>query len=325
MYHYSTDSVTANRRLMYWNDTVRDIFTDLETVALHPDEFRASLDMIPLGELSLTNPKSAPAQVIRTAKHVSAARVHLFFLHLQLKGKVEARQHGHVAELHEGDMVMCDTSSPYSLSFEEDCSTLVLGIPAKILKAHMPSPGLSAGLKLNGNRGAGHVLQSMLRSIWEQAGEGFSPDVQQRLSQNLLDVLATACSAEHGSSVKESSVAGSRRIQIKRYIEANLRDPELSVGKVAAAFSISNRYLHVLFSGEGETVSSYIQRRRVEECARQMTSAIWRGHTITEIAFGWGFNNTTHFARVFRNYHGMSPRDFRSASGEADTRKVRKN
>ncbi|WP_321396874.1 helix-turn-helix domain-containing protein [Emcibacter sp.] len=320
MHHYSTDSVTAFNKLLYWNDAVCSTFTELEAVAYQPKEFRASMDTILLGDLPLANPRSAPAQVSRTPKHVSKARDHLFFLHLQLEGKVESQQHGHIAELEEGDMVLCDSASPYTFGFARQSSTLVLGIPAKTLKLHLPAPELSAGLKLSGSRGAGNILQAMLRSIWNQAQEEFTPEVGQRLAQNLLDVLATACSAEHGIIADESAVAGSRRIQIKRYIEANLRDPELSVGKVAAAFNISTRYLHVLFSKSDETVSNYIQRRRIEECARQMSGVIWRGHTITEIAFGWGFNNSTHFARVFRNHYGMSPRDYRNIAVNGNDR-----
>ena len=65
---------------------------------------------------------------------------------------------------------------------------------------------------------------------------------------------------------------------------------------------------------ENETVSSYILRRRLEECGRQLSDVLWRRRTITEIAFGWGFNNATHFARVFRNHYGTSPRDYRNTN-----------
>ncbi|MEJ0042287.1 MAG: helix-turn-helix domain-containing protein [Rhizomicrobium sp.] len=56
-----------------------------------------------------------------------------------------------------------------------------------------------------------------------------------------------------------------------------------------------------------ETVSDYVLRRRLEECGRQLADVLWRQRTITEIAFGWGFNNATHFARVFRNHYGTNP------------------
>ena len=33
---------------------------------------------------------------------------------------------------------------------------------------------------------------------------------------------------------------------------------------------------------------------------------------LPELAFGWGFNNATHFARVFKERFGCSPRDYRA-------------
>ena len=66
-------------------------------------------------------------------------------------------------------------------------------------------------------------------------------------------------------------------------------------------------------------MSSYILRRRLEECGKQLTDALWRKRTITEIAFSWGFNNATHFARVFRDQYGTSPRDYRNAHVRAVT------
>jgi AraC-like DNA-binding protein len=64
----------------------------------------------------------------------------------------------------------------------------------------------------------------------------------------------------------------------------------------------------------GEKVSSYILRRRLEECARQMCNPAWNGHTLIEIAFSWGFNSAAHFTRCFRDRYGVAPRDYRRSS-----------
>jgi AraC-like DNA-binding protein len=32
---------------------------------------------------------------------------------------------------------------------------------------------------------------------------------------------------------------------------------------------------------------------------------------VSEIAFAWGFNDLSHFGRVFREHYGMPPRDWR--------------
>jgi AraC family transcriptional activator of tynA and feaB len=74
---------------------------------------------------------------------------------------------------------------------------------------------------------------------------------------------------------------------------------------------MSARRLHQLFEGDAETVGSYILRRRLEECARAISDAAQRGRTVTEIAFLHGFNNASHFGRVFRGRYGATPSDYR--------------
>ncbi len=67
----------------------------------------------------------------------------------------------------------------------------------------------------------------------------------------------------------------------------------------------------MIFASGNETVSAYILRRRLEECARQMADPTWNGHSITEIAFAWGFNSAPHFTRSFRDRYGVAPREYR--------------
>ncbi len=134
-------------------------------------------------------------------------------------------------------------------------------------------------------------------------------------------MFATSCAQIKGNAVSEAAVIGARRVQIKRYIEANLRNPELSVRSVAAAFGISPRYLHIMFSRDVETVSDYVLRRRLEECGRQLADALWRQRTITEIAFGWGFNNATHFgARLPQPLRHQSARITATAASSSPPR-----
>jgi AraC-like DNA-binding protein len=108
-----------------------------------------------------------------------------------------------------------------------------------------------------------------------------------------------------------SSVSIARREQIRSYIEAHLHDPALTPGRVAATVHLSPRRLHQLFEADGETVGSYILRRRLEECARAISDVSQRSRTVTEIAFLHGFNNASHFGRVFRERYGVTPSGYR--------------
>lgn len=313
MFTYSTGGLPSSARVAYWNEVIGDVFAPLETRPAS-GEFNAELRCAKFGRLRLAKAMSRAATVHRSKAQVAKTDEHRYFLHVQMGGKLLIRQDSHEALLEQGDLVLSDSTLPYSLVYDDACDTLVLIVTEKELRRHLPTPEEMIGVKLSGKKGLPRTIAMMLGSIWEQAVEGFSPDVGSRIADSLLDVFATASMEVKGMTVAEPVIVGARRVQIKRYIEANLRNPELSVRSVASAFGISPRYLHILFSCENVTVSSYILRRRLEECGKQLADALWRRRTITEIAFGWGFNNATHFARVFRNHYGTSPRNYRNGN-----------
>jgi len=317
MMRYGTHALPRHAKLPYWNDAIADVFTPLETRPVDVDSFDAEVSAIQLGKLWLANPIAAPAQVRRTASHIARSREQQYFLHMQLQGQLSVAQDGRECVLDLGEMVMCDSASPYTLEYADPCSTLVLIIGAADLKKRLPAPAEMLGVKLSGRHGLTATTSLMMRSIWEQGQAGLlPPDAAASISESLLDVFATSCVAAGVGLIANSAVSVGRRLHIRRYIEVHLRDPDLSARSIAAAFGISPRYLHIIFSGEDETVSNYVLRRRLEETARQLADAAWRRRTITEVAFGWGFNNATHFARVFKDRFGRSPRDYRASAME---------
>ncbi|MEJ2761088.1 MAG: helix-turn-helix domain-containing protein [Gammaproteobacteria bacterium] len=309
---YSTEALQQKAKVAYWNDVICDVFTAMETDPLDLSRFDGKVSCDQLGQLSFSKVVSLPANVSHSRKHVARANLHHFFLHLQARGKLALQQNGVQTLLGEGDFAISDSSYPYQLSYSEPCETIVLGIPASALRSRIPQPEQLSCVFMSGRSGLSNTASVMLKSLWRQVESGIPEAYGPRIADNLLDIIATAYSLSQGSRTSRSATTGARLVQIKRFIESNLHDPELTPRKIAAAFNISPRYLHMLFSNEEESVSHYILRRRLEECARQMTDVFWRGKTITEIAFHTGFNNSTHFARVFKEQFGVTPREYRN-------------
>lgn len=103
-----------------------------------------------------------------------------------------------------------------------------------------------------------------------------------------------------------------RRLQVERFIDANLDDPSLDPDRIAAALYISRRSLYLLLRGDGAGVAGLIRSRRLARAHSVLADRSSRHRSIAEIAASVGFTSASHFSRVFRAEFGESPRDVRS-------------
>ena len=102
-------------------------------------------------------------------------------------------------------------------------------------------------------------------------------------------------------------------------IERKLDDPDLTPARVAEAEGISERYLQKLFEGSGSSFTHYLRERRLQRTSAELSNPAEAHHSISEIAYRNGFNDSAHFSRAFRHRFGLSPREFRQQEIERAT------
>jgi AraC family transcriptional activator of tynA and feaB len=108
---------------------------------------------------------------------------------------------------------------------------------------------------------------------------------------------------------------GEKLARIRAYLHANIHNPAIQPRHVAAATQVSVRHLHRLFAQMGMPMGAWVRGERLRRCAADMRDPARPGRTITDIAFAWGFNDSAHFSRCFRERYGMTPRRYRAALG----------
>jgi len=277
-------------------------------------QFHGELSTFSLGPLTNSRVITAGSHVHHTQKHVSNSHEEVFLLHLQMGGESLNIQNGKDVHLRKGDFTLVSSTQPYSVWFDDTIDMEVLCIPYPALAKRLDNPQEMTGLRFSGRQGISGLLSQMLRGFWFQPELGGDETVRNYLADNILDMLATSFYSQKEAAISTQAVRNARRIRIRRFIDHNLSNPDMTPSDIAKSFQITPRYLHKIFkehAGDGETIGQYILRRRLEECARQLSSSACAHLKITEIAFHWGFNSMTHFSRVFKEKYGCSPRDYR--------------
>lgn len=308
---YSTAGVPACRRTSYWNEVYTSNFAQATFDPVSRDNFEAELRTGHMGPLGLARVSYNAAEVERTRSHIDKTHQRFFSFVLHLRGRGLFTHYGHETMLDEGDFTLSDNAEPHHLRLQGPADVIILRCPPEVLKPYLPSPERMCGLLLPAHEGFTSTAAAMMRSLVDRLERGVPPQFSQMVVRNVLEVMATSYAMVFEDGVPDCSFVGARRVQARRYIEAHLTEPDLTAAAVARALDVSPRYLRMVFAVERETVSEYILRRRLEECARLLASSLWRGHTITEIAFASGFNSCPHFTRAFRKQYGLTPRQYR--------------
>ncbi len=307
----STATASPHRKLTYWKDIQAARFPPQVSGPRNIADFLGRLSRAIAGTVRIAEVYSDPQIVRHTAADVAQLGTHIHFLHLQLEGESVNRQDQREARLRPGDMTICDNSRPYEIAFENPSRMLVFGFTDELMRRYVQYPRSIAAMSIPGDKGIGGLLSSFLADVWRRSRDDEEFDLNAGVTDAMLGLVANAYRQVLGSSIDHNSLAAAHRVRVINYIEENLGDPKLTPTRIAAAFRITTRYLHHLFSEENETVARYILRRRLEDCARALTSPTQRKRTITSIAFDHGFSSATHFGRVFRSRYDLTPRDYR--------------
>jgi AraC-like DNA-binding protein len=294
-----------------WNDGYSRRVEKVSFIVADQGEFAAALDIREFGPLRIIQLSCGPCTIDRTPDHVTDANGRVYTFILQARGTGVFVQYGHEAALGPGDFTLCHGETPYTYQLGEASEVVMLRVPAKLLKEHLPSPESFCGRHLSASEGLTETAAMLIASLCTPSSAELASEFQHRVARHLLDTIATSYAIAFESKISASSNVGAWHARARSYIEQHLRTPDLTPCSIASKLKLSPRYLRMIFASGDETVSAYILRRRLEECARQIEDPRCSDRSITEIAFSWGFNSAPHFTRSFRDRYGTAPRRYR--------------
>ncbi len=309
---WSTNVVEARDRLSYWIEAVCETYVQLECDVPQRDSiFHGTIEANQLATLGLSRVTSAPQWVRRTPAKIARATEDYFLVSIQTAGRGKIVQDDRVADLSPGDFALYDSTRPYELIFDEPFQQHVLQLPGAALRTRLRNTETLTARKVCGDRGAGHLMIGMINTLAADIDTLEAGSVA-AIAESVENILVAGLRSLPGASDPiVSHQTAFHRSQIKAYALQHLRDPELSVNAIAAHLRLSPSTIHRAFAGEPISLNAWIWNQRLDGARRDICDPALINKTISEIAFGWGFNDAAHFSRIFKNRFGCSPRELR--------------
>jgi AraC-like DNA-binding protein len=305
----STHDVRPGEKLGLWQDTLGQLFGRLGSDTQTDRSFRGKIEHATIGDLRIAKITASPHRVVRTPNHARRDNDDLLKIALQIKGVSYFEQNGRNVTLSPNEWSIYDTAQPYSVTVPGITEMLILMVPRDNLSTHRLHLSDLMVRKIPGLAGMGKLAYQLMISAFDEIPI-ITPEAEWEIAGAISHLIRLTMLDASGVQ-NEVSLREVWRDRIRAYIGAHLRDPELSIDRIADAMNCTKRYVHKVFQSERTSVSESILRMRLNRCREDLRNPARSRNSITDIAYSWGFNNPAHFSRAFKDEFNVSPRFFR--------------
>jgi len=219
-----------------------------------------------------------------------------------------------------GHLLLLPRKGDWSVAFQRDMRAMVLSVTSEAFHGRKIAKPVVDEVRVLSPGGFTEVFSRTLESAARNI-ETLSDAEWTAVAQSLAELLPifvrqlTPATSDAGGTVTQAAILN----RLCQTIERKLADPDLTPAKVAEAEGISERYMQKLFEGSGSSFTHYLRERRLQRTSAELSNPAEAHHSISEIAYRNGFNDSAHFSRVFRHRFGLSPREFRQQEIERMT------
>lgn len=308
----STDDLASAERAPAWREWMSRVFGGLDSDLYGDSVFDGHIASSRAGDVVLTRLEASRHRVMRSARLARGSDTSYLKIVAPWQGNAALAQQGRETWVRPGGWAIYDTTASYEVANPERSHHLIVMLPKEQLSERGLRIEPLMGRLVGGASGISRVALETMRSVFQElplmtpeAARGAGALVTDLVRLSLLELAGRASAATQQEALKD---------RIRAFIGQHLRDPGLSLDRIALALNCSKRHLHNAFADEEDTLGQYILRQRLQACMRELKNPLHLQRTITDIAFFWGFNNGAHFSRVFREHAGLSPSEFRQAA-----------
>lgn len=307
---FTLDAIAQRERYDVWRDSISCVFQADAEKDVREAGFSARVDANMFGPLMLVRTESQKHAWRRTPAIMARDGMDHYMIQAYESGRLQWGGGLGAQKLPQRGLLVLDLAQ--ELASESTAFTnLSLIIPREMLDTALKSPNDQHMRVLNGDEPIVALLHDHMVSLKNLAAK---MSLQQAVEIAPATVgLAAAClnsAVDQGAPSQTAGVAVAQLTMIRRFIESNLSEPDLSADWIARGVGVSRSKLYQLFDGFGG-VGAYIRDRRLRRALLALSDSRSRHRPIYDIALASGYSSDAAFSRAFRARYGIAPRDIR--------------
>lgn len=280
-------------------------------------DFEGRIESVTLERGSIGRVRMSPVVAARTKSNLAGSSADCVYGNFILSGELNIEQRGLSNVAKQGDVILYDSSAPTTLRERHDLhyEDVPFMIPKTAFSA-VKDVEMVFGNVVLPRDALIRPLSSCLTFLAENM-LSLSKAELTALFDACVTLLPMAVGYPDSRDGEKGEITESNYIlrEILDYVNRQISSADLSPQTAADSLGISVRYVHKLFAAKGTTFGSYVASKRLEHIRKDLISPSCRNQPISILAYRWGFNDLSTFNRSFKQRYGVTPSQFRAASG----------
>ena len=282
---------------------------DIEPIGTSP-RARGGMSPIAAGPFQGFRIRAQGVRSIRPA--LSGPWTNQAFILMSVAGDVTVRHYGRRAALSTGDLVLMDSREACTIDVGDDGTrSMVLALPRDMLSQMRPNADTLYGHHIAARRGSARMLSAVLQAFDVDGDEDYGDDaIAMSVTMSLLESALNSSAPEEGRRTR----AGEQIARMRDWAMPRASDPDFDVEMLGDEFGLSRRSLYRVFAESGTTPHRWLANLRLDLAQRWLRDPSSPHRSVCQIAYAAGFNDSSHFARLFKRRFGTSPAQLRTRS-----------
>jgi AraC-like DNA-binding protein len=275
-----------------------------------PEDIVAVFEMWQVGDTKIIRTEGAPRTVWQTDRQARDSAPEIGLFTLKLRGHATSTQSRVTVPEVPGTLLMTDLSHSYE--YRETDSGAIIAVLVDFDRLSIPMDIVQRAALVLQSSPLYPLVRLHFQQLCSESTDKVAGSARAMLATATTELLRALIVSAAGNDLQSDDTWNeTQRTRIISYIGQHLTDHDLSPAKIAVHHNMSVRTLYNLWSRNEVTLRQWIISERLEGARHELATFGTNGPSVTVVANHWGFADSTHFSRRFRQAYGMSPTDWR--------------